>query len=315
MSSHVVPKEHRERKPKKVFKKSKQLLLNDLYNGKNGSSNNGFIELDSKSITQSVKRQNKKIIRDLIIVLVLTIPLAIIFSKYYLNKLAESQKDVLTELNQVKLPKSQLPFNNRLSKGYKALEEKNYSIAIDYFQKVERINHDCLNGTLGLLYTYKEMCEEEYLHICEVLNEKLMSSKVQRYFDDKKPKDIVLELSEWRHNLVDVHSKIPLVRNSFKRSMRSGYLALNRKDYSEAISYFNYVEKNYSSYINGAIGLLATYDEMCSNKIESGCDLFNKKLSTFKVKKYFQKDTREMKIEKIRKRKKKLLNLHIRVLD
>ncbi len=84
MSCHIIPKEHRIRKPKSAFERSKKLHMDDLYDSKS-STKRSIYRLDKKVLAKSKKRQNRKILFEVIFFIAVVIPLALKSIQLFLN--------------------------------------------------------------------------------------------------------------------------------------------------------------------------------------------------------------------------------------
>lgn len=63
---------------------------------------------------------------------------------------------------------------------------------------------------------------------------------------------------------------------------KKGYLALDKKDYKEAIFYFKELNEKSNVTIFGLTGLISVYYELCKNGDNSSCDLLAKSMWKYK---------------------------------
>jgi len=307
MGFYNHPNEHKLRKPKKGFQGSKELQVQHLYEYKYIDYSRSKIDLDERTILKSEKKQNWKVWKKMIIVFAISLPIIIAVNQFVFQYLSAIEKK-----NQAIINKIPLSFYKKIEYGFKAYSNQEYQKAIFYYQSAKRDNKMYLNGDLGLLIVYHEMCENGNIYGCQLFEELLLSDKIQTRFRGKTKKEIIVELAFRKKYLNEVHLGIPNQRKAFNHTLRKAYTALNDKDYTKAIEKFEHIEKHYEYYVNGTLGLLSIYEEWCQKDINDGCQLLTSKLSSKNARQFFRGKNEKEKLKIIRDWKEKKLKLHLK---
>ena len=317
MSFYNHPKEHRLLKPKSGFERSKQLMINELYEGYSTKQTKNRYQLNDRALLRSRKKQNWKIIRELIIVFSFTIPVALLMIQFFSKQLGSHKNRFIVaahhkEMSSTNIDNNYLkPFNQSLKLGYDAFFKKDYQKALYYFNQVEKNYSYYINGMLGTIAVYDEMCKMGNIYACDLLKEKLSTKNVKSFYPGLTNREKVIEVNYWKEKMLKTHLKIPNVRPNFNFSLRSAYQELDKKNYKKAIEIFSTIEVYYDYYINGVMGLLIVYDEMCKNGIPEGCDLFEKELNSEECITYFGNKGRLIKEMEIKNWRKRMYEIHL----
>ncbi len=171
MSSHIVPKEHRTRKPRAGFEKIKKQHWEDLKTPKEEIEIRPTIELSEQAKFRIRKKKQRSLLIQFLVFTLILVPLTFVSVNYFYSKVEATHKKLAPHHYEQKPPPHYKGLHLYWKRGYIAFANKDYEKAVLAFNSLNKDYHKTTFGLTGLILSHAELCKKGDNTSCDFFEE------------------------------------------------------------------------------------------------------------------------------------------------